>query len=88
MDSKQNYIDKLEAEYKKIEAEMESKMADAKIKAQEEYENWVNKKSVWLAQYQDLKNSAEDQWESFKDVVDAKWHDAKLAFDRLRMKMR
>lgn len=85
--TRDTYVEKIIAEKDKLDAELRSKYADAKLKAHEEWLNFEQAKKDWELQFESFKVAAEDKWEDAKNSLDTAWKQVGISFERLKNKL-
>ena len=86
---KQAYTNKVEAKLEEWEAQTQlltakskNLAADAQLEYEQQLENLEDKKSEFVAYYDELLNRADDSWESFKDEAETKWKEFSNSIER------
>lgn len=81
MSTKQNYINKLQAqldewaaEVDKLKAKAEGVTADLQIEYNKQLEELKNKQQAANEKLADLKKASEDTWTELKEDIDSKWN--------------
>ena len=79
-------LEEWEADLDKLRAKARQKEADDKLDLEEKIRELEEKLEKGKARYDELKQSSESAWKSFKEGMDLAWNDLSLAFNEAKSK--